>query len=189
MDADAFKTVTRAIVDRLPGDPNDVHVGPLDDADAKTKDLVLFLYRVAINADLRNRPREVPPLASNDGGADMPAPIEGSLPFDLFYILSASPSDAGDDLDGLANLGRAIQSLCDQPILVGPPVRGETVRVSLDSVTTEELSRIWSLFPTVNYRTSVVFLATPVWIDPARARLTAPPVVSESYGVGPPAAA
>jgi len=189
MDADAFKIVTKAIVERLPGDPDTVHVGPLDDADAKSKDLVLFLYRVAINPDLRNRPREVRPLASNDGGANMPPPIEGALPFDLFYILSASPSDAGDDLDGLANLGRAIQSLCDEPILFGPPVRGEIVRVSLDSVTTEELNRIWSLFPTVNYRTSVVLLATPVWIDPARRRERGEPVVSESYDVGPPAVA
>lgn len=189
MHADAFKTVTEAIVGRLPLPQAKVHVGPLDDEGLEDKDLVLFLYRAAVNGELRNRPHEVPPTANEDGSAATPPPLEGALPFDLFYLLSASPSKGGDDLDGLATLGRAIQALNDAPILVGPPVRGETVRVSIDSVTTEEMSRIWSLFPQVNYRTSVVFLATPVWIDPAIPRAAGPPVVSESYDVGPPAAA
>ena len=37
----------------------------------------------------------------------------------------------------------------------------ETVHVSLEPLTTEETSRIWALFPTANYRTSVAYLATP----------------------------
>ena len=39
------------------------------------------------------------------------------------------------------------------------------MHVSLDPLTTEESSRIWALFPTANYRTSVAYIATPVWID------------------------
>jgi hypothetical protein len=77
-----------------------------------------------------------------------------------------------------------MQALNDEPILVGLPVQNETVRVSLDSVSNEEMSRIWTLFPRADYCTSVVYLATPVWIDPDSARLPAPPVVHETYRIG-----
>ena len=57
---------------------------------------------------------------------------------------------------GRANLGRRRIA----------PGRRCPVRVSLDPVSTEEMSRIWTLFPTANYRTSVAYVASPVWIDP-----------------------
>jgi hypothetical protein len=53
------------------------------------------------------------------------------------------------------------------------------VRVSLETLTTEEASRIWSLFPTANYRTSVTYLATPVWIDPEQPPASAARVVQD----------
>jgi hypothetical protein len=46
------------------------------------------------------------------------------------------------------------------------------------------MSRIWTLFPTANYRTSVVYLATPVWIDPAHIAATGAPVVEEPHTLG-----
>ncbi len=181
MDYDAFQQVSTALKDRIETalGAQSVHVGPLDDDDAASADLVLFLYRVAINPDLRNLGHVVPPATAQDP----PAIYENALPFDLFYLLTASPSKVGTDLDGLGQLGRAIQALNDEPFFVGPPVRGELVRVSVDSVTTDEMSRIWTLFPTANFRTSVIYLVTPVWIDPAAPPQPAPPVVSESYGV------
>ena len=59
-----------------------------------------------------------------------------------------------------------MQALQAEPELTGAAVDHETVRVTLEPLTTEEASRIWALFPTANYRTSIAYLATPVWIDP-----------------------
>jgi hypothetical protein len=78
-----------------------------------------------------------------------------------------------------------MQVLQASPNLTGVPVQGETVRVTLDPVSSEEMSRIWTLFPAANYRTSVVYLATPVWIDPVLPLASAPPVTSEAHPVGP----
>jgi len=183
MDADALKQVSTALKDRIEAvvGANTVHVGPIDDDEAANAPLVLFLYRVAINADLRNLGHRLP--AANP--QDPPIVYENALPFDLFYLLSASPSKADTDLEGLAQLGQAIQVLNDQPLFVGAAVSGEIVRLSIDSVGTEEMSRIWALFPTVNYRTSVIYLVTPVWIDPATPPSGAAPVVSESYDPTP----
>ena len=44
------------------------------------------------------------------------------------------------------------------------------MQVSLEPLSTEEMSRIWTLFPTANYRTSVAYIASPVWIDPPKPR-------------------
>jgi hypothetical protein len=77
-----------------------------------------------------------------------------------------------------------MQALNDRPVLLGIAVQGETARLSLEPTTTEEMSRIWSLFPTVNFRTSVVYLASPVWIDPAVVRTVGPPVLREPHRAG-----
>lgn len=178
MQSDGFMRVSEAIRRRLVAalpTGEAVHVGPLDDTNAATATLVLFLYRISVNPDLRNSGHLVPAVG--------PGAVEifhrAAIPFDLHYVLSASPSRAGDDLEGLARLGTAIRALFDVPELTGASVQGETVRLSLETVATDELGRVWSLFPTVNYRTSVMILATPVWIDPEVVIPDAPPVVEQ----------
>jgi hypothetical protein len=154
-----------------------VYVGPLDDDEATKKPLVLFLYRLAANPDLRNADHHVPP--QNPG--ELAEIYERSLPLDALFLLSVSTAKPAESMDSLETLGRAMQALNDDAVLVGGDVGGETVRLSLETVTTEEMSRIWSLFPSVNYRTSVAYRATPVWIDPDDPPESARPVVSESY--------
>ncbi len=180
MDADGIQRVTTALAELLTPVVGNVYVGPLDDADANGAQAVLFLYRVAINSDLRSAEHRVAAPAPDQ------APIvhRGSLPLDLYYLLTAGTRDTGGELPSLRVLGRVMQALNDTPELVGVPVQGETVRLSLDPVSCEEMSRIWTLFPTANYRTSVVYLATPVWIDPARLPTLGGPVVHETYRVG-----
>jgi hypothetical protein len=195
MNATALQNVSQALKDRIEaavdaemGREEKVFVGPLDDEAAGKSQLVLFLYRLTVNPDLRNAERQPPTRqAVNDpAGVETPDPVTGALPLDLHYVLTVSPQTSSDtELNGLFYLGQAIQALNDQPILVGPEVGGEIVRVSLDSVSNEEMSRVWSLFPTVNYRTSVVFLATPVWIDPKAPLEGAKPVVNENYDATP----
>ena len=177
MNAEGFKHVATALQKRLETAVNPaltVHVGPLDDQDASSADLVLFLYRLAINPDLRNAGHLAPPK-----GAVAGVFYEDSIPFDLHFVLSASPSRRGQDIEGLAMLGAAVQALFGTPDLTAAGFPEETMRLSLESVATDELGRIWSLFPTINYRTSILFLATPVWIDPAQQGLVVAPVVGQ----------
>lgn len=182
MNANAVQLVTKALQDLLsPAVGGPVYVGPLDDPQAAGAKAVLFLYRVAVNPDLRNSAHLAPPAVP--GGP--PIVYESALPLDLFYLLTAGDAQAGGELDALATLGQAMQVLQAEPNITGLPVQGETVRVTLDPISSEEMSRIWALFPTANYRTSVVYLATPVWIDPTSPTTTAIPVSSEPHNVGP----
>jgi hypothetical protein len=135
---------------------------------------------VAVNAELRNGTHYVP--ASTPGAPAIAH--EHSLPLDLRYLLTAGDDESGGELDALATLGRAIQALNGDPSLVGVPVHGEVVRITVEPMTSEDMSRIWSLFPTVNYRTSMCYLASPVWIDPKTPATVGPPVIHETYRVG-----
>jgi hypothetical protein len=180
MDGAAIRRVTEALQEALRPAIGNAYVGPLDDPDASEEPAVLFLYRVSINADLRSAEHPVPPQLA--GGPSVLH--QGSLPLDLRYLLTTGKAGKRGELDALALLGRAMQALQDRPELVGVNLQGETVRVTPDPVSTEEMSRIWTLFPTVNYRTSVAYLATPVWIDPARPPVEGAPVTRETYRVG-----
>jgi len=145
------------------GNPGAVFVGPLDDQDAAGASLILFLYRMVPSPSLRNNDHLVP-----DANPNRPVIVyENSLPLDLYYMITVGtlPGDSEETL--LRVLGFAIRELNDWPDLVGAPVAQETVRVTMEPLTTEEISRLWALFPTANYRTTVAYLASPVWIDPA----------------------
>ncbi|REE18430.1 uncharacterized protein DUF4255 [Paraburkholderia sp. BL27I4N3] len=181
MDAQAIKAVTSAFQQRLQTVINNVFVGPLDDPGAADATAVLFLYRVAVNADLRNALHQPSPSPQDP----MPEERDGGLPLDLYYLLTAGSARTGGELETLATLGEAIQNLNDVPYLVGSAVGNEIVRLSLDTVSSDEMGRIWTLFPTANYRTSVVYLATPVWIDRAAVVTPAGPVFSEPHRFGP----
>lgn len=174
MSADAIIQVTKAMSARLQralvasGDPGSVFVGPLDDPDSQGASLILFLYRVAPNASLRNREHRVP--SSNPAS---PALVfQNSLPLDLYYLVTVGTRPGMSEEVLLRTLGFAMRELHLDPDLVGQEVGHETVHTSLEPLTTEEASRIWTLFPTANYRTSVAYVATPVWIDPP---LSSPP--------------
>jgi len=188
MDSTAINRVTTALKalldDSLRAENNGaaetIFVGPLDDAAASGFKMLLYLYRVAANADLRSGQHVVPATQP-----DQPPTIyEGSLPLDLYYLITAGTRTAGGELSDLLLLGKAMQALNDTAVLSGFALQNETVRISLDPVASEEMSRIWTLFPTANYRTSVVYLATPVWIDPARPPDAPEPVVDEPHRVG-----
>ena len=183
MNADALLRVTKALRVRLEqvAGAGKVFVGPLDDPDAAGASLILFLYRIMPNASLRNREHRV--------ASDVPPPpvvvFNNSLPLDLYYLVTVgtTPGDSEEAL--LETLGGAMQALQLDPELTGPGVGYETVHVSLDPLTTEETSRIWALFPTANYRTSIAYVASPVWIDPRLPTAVGAPVVIDTLKVGP----
>jgi hypothetical protein len=159
--------------------PGTVFVGPLDDPDAGSAALTLFLYRVVPNASLRNREHRVPSSTTPQVTV-----FENALPLDLYYLLTVGTTPGTSEEGLLRALGYAMQALQADPDLTGPAVNYETVRVTLEPLTTEEASRIWALFPTANYRTSIAYLATPVWIDPPQAAPVAAPVSEDQLVAG-----
>ena len=185
MKADAILRVTEALKKRLEaalassGVPGSVFVGPLDDADVSGAALILFLYRVTPNASLRNREHRVPTL-----GIPPVLVFQNSLPLDLFFLITVGTTPGASEEIPLRALGYAMQALQAAPDLNGAAVGHETVRLSLEPLTTDEASRIWTLFPTANYRTSIAYLATPVWIDPPLAAVEAAPVVEDQLLAG-----
>jgi hypothetical protein len=188
MTADAILRVTEALRERLKlalaasGVPGSVFVGPLDDADASGAALVLFLYRLVPNASLRNQEHRVP---STKVPPVPPVDVyQNALPLDLYFLLTVGTTPGASEETPLRALGFAMQELQGHPDLTGTGVHHETVRVTLEPLTTEESSRIWALFPTANYRTSVAYLATPVWIDPPSPAAVAARVVQDELNAG-----
>lgn len=163
------------------GAGNGVYVGPLDDSDAAGHKLILFLYRVAPNPSLRNTEHTV----SNPAPPPATITYRDALPLDLYYLLTLGDAGgAAADLEQLKFLGSAIQLLQREPTLTGVGLEHEAVKVSLDPLGNDEMSRLWALFPTVNYRTSVAYLASPVWIDPRAAEETGAPVTDDKLDAG-----
>jgi hypothetical protein len=186
MSAEAIFRVTQALRGRLQqalaaaGDPGSVFIGPLDDPDAQGASLILFLYRLSPNGTLRNSPHAVP-------SPNPPPPVivyGDSLPLDLYYLISVGTRPGLSEEPMLRVLGYAMQALHLAPDLVGPALAHETVRVTLEPLTTEEASRVWSLFPTANYRTSVAYLASPVWIDRPQPPVPGAPVQEDALHAG-----
>jgi hypothetical protein len=183
MSAEAIYNVTVALRDRLKaavsghGLNGNVFVGPPNEVSSGA-DLILFLYRVAPSATLRNREHRVA----------APGPktyvYRNALPFDLYFLITVGATPAPGEEPLLLALGYAIQALQLDPNLVGAPVGQETIHVTLEPLSTEESSRIWALFPTANYRTSVAYIASPVWIDPPQPEPEALPVTSDALRAG-----
>jgi len=185
--ANAILEVTEALRARLQTAlasstvPGTVFVGPLDDPDAKSAALILFLYRIVPNASLRNREHYVVSTVPT-------APrlvFRNALPLDLYFLVTVGTVPGSSEETLLKALGFAMQEMQVRPDLTGPAVKYQTVHVTLEPLTTEEASRIWALFPTANYRTSVAYLATPVWIDPPQAATPGEPVVEDQLLAGP----
>lgn len=186
MKGKAILQVTNALRDRLAsalaasGVPGRVFVGPLNDPDAGGAALILFLYRVEPNQCLRNGEHRVVSI-------NPPPPVDvfrNSLPLNLYFLVTVGTLPGSSEETLLGALGFAMQALQVDPELVGQSLDHETVHVSLEPLSTEEISRIWALFPTANYRTSIAYLATPVWIDPPLPSPEAAPVTEDSLFAG-----
>ncbi|QDV49887.1 DUF4255 domain-containing protein [Gimesia fumaroli] len=182
MKHDAINLVTIALRKRLDAAlldndiPGNVFVGPVTDPNSSSAPLTLFLYRLAPNASLRNSERRVP--------SDTPTRVDvfrTSLSLDLYYMITAGSATSSTPL---TSLGIVIQALQADPEIRGEAVNHELVRTTLDPLSTEEISRLWALFPNVDYRTTIAYLASPVWIDPAQPETNGTPVIDGEFRSG-----
>ena len=192
MSANAIQLVTLAIEAILnaalqaayPGGNAKAFIGPLDDDAAANSPLVLFLFRTVPSQTMRNTEHRVYGAA---GQAELVH--QNALALDLHYMLTVGPRAQAGEAESLRVLGFALQALNDAPLLAGSQVGGQTARLSLDPLGLDEMSRVWALFPAINYRTSVLYLASPVWIDPAVAPQQVPAVTGQQLRAGPQLAA
>jgi hypothetical protein len=149
--------------------------------------LTLFLYKVLENPYLKNQDFTSSPPKAN-GTITRQAP---PLTVDLYYLLTAH---TGADLfESHRALSRAMRVLYDNGILQGSRLRAHApdagltadsiLRVTLNPITMEDMTRIWSVFPDTPYEISVTYLVTPVAIESER-QLTTAPVVDQKHEHG-----
>lgn len=132
--------------------------------------LSLFLYQVSEDTYLRNREME------NMGHSRLKSP---PLALDLGYMLTSYPSPGIQDRTERTKeehsiLGRAMQILHDNPILSGSvlmgslPEHGTELRLTITSMSMDDMSKIWSTFKEKSFRPSACYLVTPVQIESSR---------------------
>jgi hypothetical protein len=161
----------------------EVTARPLDNARRSQtgKQLNLFLYQVLPDAAWRNRdmPRQAWP-----GETGYPP-----LPLTLSYLLTAY-SDDEDDTNAHQLLGQAMSVLHDHPLFGAQEIQNATgqvpgsdlheqierVRITLQPLTFEELSKLWTTFQT-HYRVSAAYQVSLVLIESKRPPKTPLPVL------------
>jgi hypothetical protein len=177
----AMATVTEALRQRLERAARKVVPGanvdtqrPDGAAPQPRSAVTLFLYRVTPNAALRNADL---PTRTADGTTLRQRPRAA---LDLHYLLSF----AGDDAEFVPQrlLGVTVGELHARPILTrdditqaiaGNPLLGastlhldtERVKLTLASLTLDELSKLWSVFFQAPYLLSVAFEASVVLVE------------------------
>jgi hypothetical protein len=153
--------------------------------DEGSPQLNLFLYHVTHNAQLRNADF---PLKTRGGEVAPPG-----LALDLHYLLTAYGTS--DDVIAHRLLGWAMCLLNDRAVLLPGDLKQsfpasdlylqpELVRVTPHPVTTEEMSRLWTIFQ-APYRPSVAYQVSVVLIDSMRPVRAALPALSRGVGATP----
>jgi hypothetical protein len=177
---DAGLTLIELLRDNLVADPPTPPVRPVqfpqqiallsprDVNQNKNVRLTLFLYSISPAVELRNE-LEIPGNQS---------PTEAlSEPLNLYYLLTAFAPATSDPSEQTINeqllLGAAMRVFFDNGILAGTALKGdlrrnEELRLTLQPMTVEDLTRIWSVFPDSVLHASVSFLLTPIRLRSTR---------------------
>ena len=177
----AIADVGETLINLLKNDPivtiPDAQIALLSPAEANANGirLTVFLYSISPAAEYRNE-LEIPGLAIDD------EPV--SSPVNLYYLVTAFSTlqdPTSRSLDAQLLLGQAMRVFFDNGILTGSLLEGdlprdEELRLSLQPITIEDLTRIWSVFPETALQPSVSYLVTPVRIRSNRTRGGAPVV-------------
>jgi hypothetical protein len=162
----------------------EVHVGPPLRREMGTARVALTLIHIQPNAALRNTPVFRPPGSGPVTGA---AAALRAIPLDLHFLITCyrSPTPGGvapPEPAELVSLGGVIQVLHGDAILTGATLQEQDVRLSPAGYSLEEMNRVWGLFPEEPFRTSIVYLATPVFVAGGEAALSPPVQARETAG-------
>lgn len=138
--------------------------------------ITVFLYRVSVNADLRN----VTPPPLPDGRIRRPL-----LPLELRYLITPWSDD--DTRTELSLVGQIAQTFYDNSELGPSDLQGDSweagdaVSLEMESLPLEDHYRIWDAVPQVPYRLSLTYVARVVGIESKRL-IAYPPVVQARFG-------
>ncbi|MGW1245210.1 DUF4255 domain-containing protein [Streptomyces bobili] len=197
--------LARALREGHPGSVADAHVTTLRPDRLGSPDLGqpagvnVFLYLVTPNAALRSTD-----LPQRDHAATfLDRPMQA---LDLHYLITCHGKDSA--LEAQRLLGRAVTALAVNPVL-GPQLvaaavdaysdvqdtaflkdsdlaaQMEPVRVIPTSLTPDELSKLWSVFPQTPYQLSVTYTATAVLLEAPVTTHRALPVRKRTLRVSP----
>lgn len=132
-------------------------LSPKDVAERKTPQISIYLYNVIELTSMRNQP-----TATQN-------PSKPSLYLNLRYLITPMTQNADDDQ---TVLGKILQIFYDTPVLRGSDLQGslneggEDIKVVLDPLTIDELSKVWGML-SVSYRLSVSYSVYPIKIESA----------------------
>jgi hypothetical protein len=182
-------------------DPVDVSIAPPDVtvSGMSARRLNLYLFQVTENGYVKSQEL---PGRGHPGAYGHPP-----LSLDLHYLLTAYGRDeagADSDLEAQEILGDAMRVLHDLPFVtdrleitrsavgtLGDPIldnslirAAEQVKISLQLMTLEDLSKIWTALPETNFRRSVAYQVSVVQIESQRPRRFPKPV-GEPPAAGP----
>lgn len=135
---------------------------PADMESSTNARLSIFLYQTAVNSDLKN-------IGQSPVGEDkMQNP---PLILDLSYIFTPYAQHRETEL---IIMERLMQVFHDNRVLKGDVLQGtlkesgnNEIRVYSNSLTLEELNRLWGTFPNKAFKLSASYLLTPVIIPSA----------------------
>lgn len=175
--ADTIAFLLRAGIPAL--DPTKITVATPDEfeslRDPLKPNVTIFLYRIAVNPQLRNAPRRLLP-----DGTLRPPP----LPLELSFLITAWAKDTRDEL---RLVGRIMQVLYDHRELGPADLVGtswdtdDSVQLILESLPLDDHYRIWDANE-VAYRLSLTYLARVVGLTAIEA-IAAPPVVDATLNI------
>jgi hypothetical protein len=146
---------------------------PSDLQDNDSVQLSIYLYQITENASTKN---QIP--LQGDGAQVRKAP----LALDLHYLVTPL---VGTVTDQQIILGKVMQVLYDRAILQGADLTGslassgQEVRVILNPVPYEELTRLWQSME-MSYRLSVVYIVRVIMVDSVDEQFVQPVVTKRS---------
>lgn len=166
------------------GQPDDVvHLGPPLPAQVGDRPVALFAFHLEPNREMRNA-RRFTTAGTAPGSVPIDPTEQDALPVDLRYLISVFRPASAAEPSELFRLGQIIAGLQETPTLGGALLPGQEVRLTPEPYPMEEMSRIWGLFPNAAYTTSMVYLASPIFID-AREMVRAAPIQERRVDSGP----
>jgi len=159
---DVCNTLKKLLKDNIPqlSDENSiVFDSPADIESANTNRLSVFLYQISENSHLRN----TEPIPKGTNQMYYPP-----LTVDLFYLFI--PYAQSRETEFII-LERLMQIFHDNSVLKEQMLQGnlkangnDEIRVVPNSLTLEELNKLWGTFPNKAYKLSVSYMLTPVRI-------------------------
>jgi hypothetical protein len=168
--ADVGSTMIKLLRDKMsdlvPQGSSIALISPVD-AEAKDVRLALFLYGVMENAYMKNQ--EMSAIGPNQ--LQQPP-----LVLELYYLLTAyAPQQIPDASDMTLYehrlLGRAMSIFYDNAVLSGSMLQAglagqdDVQRITMHPISLDDLTKLWTTFPNLQYKPSVSYMVTPVTID------------------------